>query len=83
MGLLQPAGLGQADDHTVRALGVELPEGEAPLPLIKDPQQGAGLESMVLARSWRRRANLSRSASQPFVERLLLTEPICLGGLRR
>ena len=59
MGLLQPAGfgqvgnlqclqhLGQAVDHTVGALGVELPEGEAPFSLIQDPQQGAGLESVV------------------------------------
>jgi len=59
MGLLQPAGLGQvgnlqglqhlgqAVDHTVRALGVELPEGEAPFPLIQDAQQCAGLEAVV------------------------------------
>ncbi len=59
MGLLQPAGLGQVGDlqgwqhkgksvdHTVWAIGVELPEGEAPFPLIKDPQQGAGPEAVV------------------------------------
>ena len=57
IGLLQPAGLGQVGDlqglqhlgqsvdHTVGAIGVELPEGEAPFPLIKDPQQGAGPEA--------------------------------------
>ena len=56
---MQPAGLGQVGDlqglqhlgqsvdHTVGAIGVELPEGEAPFPLIKDPQQGAGLEAVV------------------------------------
>ena len=59
MGFLQPAGLGevgnlqglqhlgQAVDHTVRALGVELPEGEAPFPLIQDAQQGASLDAIV------------------------------------
>ena len=59
MGLLQPAGLGQVGnlqglqhlgesvDHTIGALVVELPEGEAPFPLIEDPQQCAGLESVV------------------------------------
>lgn len=59
MGLLQPAGLGQVGDlqglqhlgqsvdHTIGAIGVELPEGEAPFSLIQDPQQGAGLESVV------------------------------------
>ena len=59
MGLLQPAGLcqvgalqglqdlGQTADHTAGFIGVELPEGEAPFPLIQDPQQGAGLESVV------------------------------------
>lgn len=59
MGLLQPAGLGQVGDmqglqhlgqsvdHTVGAIGVELPEGEAPFALIKDPQKAAGLESVV------------------------------------
>jgi len=59
MGLLQPAGLGQVGnlqglehlgqsvDHTVGAIGVELPEGEAPFPLIKNPQQGAGPEAVV------------------------------------
>ena len=59
MGLLQPAGLGQvgnlqglqhlgqAVDHTVGPLGVELPEGEAPFPLIQDPQQRAGLKPVM------------------------------------
>ena len=59
MGLLHPAGLGQvgnlqglqhlvqAVDHTVGAIDVVLPEGETPFPLIKDPQQGAGLEAVV------------------------------------
>jgi hypothetical protein len=56
MGPLQPAGLsqvgdlqglqhlGQAADDAVGTIGVELPEGEAPFPLIEDAQQGAGLE---------------------------------------
>lgn len=59
MGPLQPAGLGevghlqsqqhldQAVDHAVGAIGVELPEGEVPFPLIEDAQQGVGLEAIV------------------------------------
>ena len=59
IGLLQPAGLGQVGDlqglqhlgqsvdHTVGAIGVELPEWEAPFALIKDPQKAAGLEAVV------------------------------------
>ena len=51
MGPLQPAGLsqvgdlqglqhlGQAADDAVGTIGVELPEGEAPFPLIEDAQR--------------------------------------------
>jgi len=39
--------MGQAVDHSVGAIGVERPEGKAPFPVIKDPQQGAGLEAIL------------------------------------
>lgn len=126
MGILQPAGLGQVGDlqglqhlgqsvdHTVGAIGVELPEGEAPFPLIKNPQQGAGLEAVVhrLAAAGGEElvhlgctdsagqelvaegkaalecfelelGGIGGGGSQPIVERLLLVEPGCLGGLGR
>ncbi len=79
MGLLQPAGLGQVGDlqglqhlgqsvdHTVGAIGVELPEGKAPFPLIKDPSRVPALRRSCTV--WRLpAARSSFTSAVPIVE---------------